>query len=263
MIVVQLFMANPLANFNYLIACPETGRALAVDPLDGPRVMEEVQARGWSLQGILNTHEHDDHTAGNTFLREATGAVVMAHRGARSHLDHLDREVGAGDVVRVGKTVELQVLDTPGHTFAHVCLRARGQGDALFAGDTLFNAGVGNCRGGGDPATLYETVSRQLRDLPAETVLWPGHAYAANNLRFCLDREPGNPKAKALLAEVEALTARGEFLQASFGLEREINPFFRLDVDEVVQGLKERFPDRDLASPKARFMALRELRDRW
>jgi len=34
MIVEQIWTANAYRNFNYLIACPETGEALAIDPLD-------------------------------------------------------------------------------------------------------------------------------------------------------------------------------------------------------------------------------------
>ena len=34
MIVRQIWVGNVYRNFNYLIACPETGEALAVDPLD-------------------------------------------------------------------------------------------------------------------------------------------------------------------------------------------------------------------------------------
>jgi hypothetical protein len=33
-IVKQIWTGNAYRNFNYLIACPETGEALAVDPLD-------------------------------------------------------------------------------------------------------------------------------------------------------------------------------------------------------------------------------------
>ena len=32
---------------------------------------------------------------------------------------------------------------------SHVCLLARGEINSLFCGDTLFNAGVGNCHNGG------------------------------------------------------------------------------------------------------------------
>src|SRR3546814_16763655 len=69
----------------------------------------------------------------------------------------------AGDVVKVGRTVELESLDTPGHTMSHVCLLSRGDQPALFCGDTLFNAGAGNCHNGGHPSELYQTRSEERR----------------------------------------------------------------------------------------------------
>ena len=59
----------------------------------------------------------------------------------------------------------------------------------LFAGDTMFNAGAGHCKGGGHPNALYDTFSGQLDKLPDETLIYPGHDYILNNLEFTLDRE--------------------------------------------------------------------------
>ncbi len=78
----------------------------------------------------------------------------------------MTRGLGAGDVVKVGRTVELEVLDTPGHTMCHVCLRSHTDQPALFCGDTLFDAGAGNCHNGGHPEALYETFSKQLFRCP-------------------------------------------------------------------------------------------------
>ena len=41
--------------------------------------------------------------------------------------------VGAGDVIKVGKTVELECMDTPGHTMCHICLRSHTDQPALFS----------------------------------------------------------------------------------------------------------------------------------
>ena len=112
----------------------------------------------------------------------------------------IDRGLRADDVVRVGKTVELECLDTPGHTMSHVCLLAHGDSPAIFSGDTLFNAGAGNCHNGGHPEELYQTFADQLARLPDETRVYPGHDYLANNLRFTLDREPDNVAAARTLA---------------------------------------------------------------
>ena len=70
---------------------------------------------------------------------------------------------------------------------------------ALFCGDTLFNAGAGNCHNGGHPAELYKTFDEQLARLPSSTLIYPGHDYVENNLRFTLDCEPDNKKAREML----------------------------------------------------------------
>ena len=64
MIVKQIWTANNYRNFNYLIACPETGEALAVDPLDHEKCLRAAADEGWNITQVLNTHEHRDHTGG-------------------------------------------------------------------------------------------------------------------------------------------------------------------------------------------------------
>ena len=189
-----------------LIACPETGEALAIDPLDHEKCLAAAKEQGWEITQVLNTHEHFDHTGGNAALIRATGAKLLAHANAKDKIPDVDVGLSAGDVVSVGKTVELESLDTPGHTMAHVCMLSKTDVPALFSGDTLFNAGAGNCHGGGHPQQLYETFAEQLSKLPDETLIYPGHDYISNNLEFTLDREPGNARAEQLLAEIRGQT---------------------------------------------------------
>ena len=113
MIVKQLYTENAYRNFNYLIACAETGEALAVDPLDHRRCLAAARAEGWEITQILNTHEHGDHTGGNAAVIAATGARLLAHRGAKDSIPGIDVGLAAGDVVKVGRSVELEALDTP------------------------------------------------------------------------------------------------------------------------------------------------------
>ena len=204
MIVEQIWTANAYRNFNYLIACPETGEALAVDPLDHRKCLAAAKARGLEITRILNTHEHGDHIGGNGPMVEATGAKILAHANAGSRIPNMDEGLGAGDVVKVGRTVELEALDTPGHTMSHICLLSHTDAPALFCGDTLFNAGAGNCHNGGHPHELYQTFVQQLSKLPDTTRIYPGHDYWENNLSFTLDREPDNAKAAELLQDVSA-----------------------------------------------------------
>ena len=263
MIVEQIWTGNAGRNFNYLIACGESGEARAIDPLDHEKCLALAAARGWRITQILNTHEHHDHTGGNAAVIAATGAKLLAHANARDSIAGLDRGLRAGDVIKVGRSVELEALDTPGHTMAHVCLLSHTDTPALFCGDTLFNAGAGNCHHGGHPAQLYDTFASQLAKLPDATLVYPGHDYIANNLNFTLDREPDNARAKTLLGTVKDQDLDAP-LVSTLALEKDINTFFRLRSPSLIARLREAFPDLP-AQPDAQtvFIKLRELRNSW
>ena len=263
MIVERLWPGNSYRNFHYLIACGETGEALAIDPLDWSLCLRTAQARGWTTTQILNTHEHHDHTGGNESLRAATGAKLLAHAGAASRIGGVDRGLARGDVIRVGRSAELECLDTPGHTLAHVCLFAHAPEPALFCGDTLFNAGAGNCHNGGSPDKLYDTFVEQLAKLPPATRIHPGHEYLGRNLAFTLDREPGNADAERLAADIASLDPAMAPV-TTLADEMRINTFFRLGNPRVIAGLREKFPDLpQQPDPRTVFTRLRELRNRW
>ncbi len=159
--------------------------------------------------------------------------------------------------------MELECLDTPGHTMTHVCLLSHTQVPALFCGDTLFNAGAGNCFNGGRPQALYDTFVTQLAKLADHTQVYPGHEYLARNLEFTLDREPGNQAAGELLE-----LARGHDPAAAtvttLGEEKRINTFLRLTNPQVIARLREKFPEvGEHPDPQTVFVKLRELRNRW
>lgn len=263
MLVERIWTGNAYRNFNYLIACPDTGEALAIDPLDHEKCLNAAKVRGWQITQVFNTHEHHDHIGGNAAVVAATGARLLAHDRSGPRIPGVDRGLKAGDVIKVGKRVELECMDTPGHTMCHICLRAHGDQPSLFSGDTLFNAGAGNCHNGGDPNALYDTFARQLTTLPDDTRLYPGHDYIENNLRFTLAREPDNAAAKAWLPKVEGQDPATSAV-TTLGDEKAFNTFFRLGSASVIEQLREDFPELP-PDPDARtvFVKLRELRNKW
>ncbi len=263
MIVERVWTGNAYRNFNYLIACPDSGEALAIDPLDHQKCLAAAKAKGWQITQVLNTHEHHDHTGGNEAMVAATGAKLLAHHRAAGRIAGVDRGLQAGDVVKVGKRVELECLDTPGHTMCHICLRSHGDQPTLFSGDTLFNAGAGNCHNGGDPNAMYSTFATQLSRLPPSTRLYPGHDYIENNLKFTLAREPDNSAAQALLQKVAGGDAATSPV-LTLADEYQVNTFFRLSSPSVIAKLRENFPDLpDEPDAKTVFIKLRELRNSW
>lgn len=263
MIVEQVWTGNDYRNFNYLIVCPENGEALAIDPLAHQMCLDICKKKGWEITQVLNTHEHFDHTGGNQGIVDATGARVLAHKNAKDSIPGMDRGLSAGDVIKVGRSVELLALDTPGHTMCHICLLSKTDAPGLFSGDTLFNAGAGNCHHGGHPEELYDTFVQQLAELDDSTRIYPGHDYLNNNLGFTLDREPDNAKASALLEQTKTQNP-AHALITTLAQEKEINTFFRLRSPTVIARIRQAFPDLpENPDAKTVFVKLRELRNNW
>jgi hydroxyacylglutathione hydrolase len=265
MLIERIWAQNEGRNYHYLVACPETGEALLIDPLNAPACLARARELKLNITQVFNTHEHRDHTGGNAEIVAATGAQVLAHAAAAERIGGVTRGMRGGDLVRVGRTVELTCLDTPGHTRAHLCLYAEArdsQPPALFSGDTLFNAGAGNCLHGGDPQLLYETFADKLARLPDSARIYPGHDYLLRNLAFTLDREPSNSAAKEMVRlcadQTGALTPTLTMAQ-----ERQVNVFLRPGSPEIVARLALKTESGATPTTKEVFLALRALRNRW
>ncbi len=99
--------------------------------------------------------------------------------------------------------------------------------------------------------------------MPDNTLIYPGHDYIVNNLRFTLSREPDNARARALLPDMEKQDTE-RALVTTLALEREINTFFRLSSPSVIAHLREAFPDLpEHPDERTVFLKLRELRNKW
>ncbi|MFI4955405.1 MAG: hydroxyacylglutathione hydrolase C-terminal domain-containing protein [Gammaproteobacteria bacterium] len=258
--IYSIYQDNSLRNYNYLLVCPDSREAAIIDPLEADRCLKLAQELQVNITTVINTHEHHDHIAGNTDVVNATGAKIIAHYHAP--IAHVDQKVHAGDKIVVGKSIQLTVLDTPGHTFTHICLLASGNTPALFCGDTLFNAGCGNTHSG-DVELLYTTFTEQLYKLADNTQVYPGHDYLENNLRFALSREPSNSVAAQWLDKAENHDPH-QPLVTTLAIEKQINPFFRLESLDMIEQLRKDVPSL-AAHPSDRevFIRLRELRNRW
>jgi hydroxyacylglutathione hydrolase len=171
MIVTQL-ETGYLDNFSYIVGCETTRKALVIDP--GPEVDHILaRAEGLTIDTIVNTHGHGDHTAGNAALKARTGARILIHQGDADRFPQADHFASTETSLQVGQ-ITFQILHTPGHTPGGICLYAQGN---LFTGDTLFVGDSGRTDlAGGHRPTLAASI-RRLMQLPDETVIWPGHDY--------------------------------------------------------------------------------------
>lgn len=256
-------LASTLSD-NWFYAIEDDGDLLLIDPIDAQVAIAHVRGRAPKRVRILNTHGHPDHIGGNDAVVEALGCEVIAsghpdiaNPPAQHHVKH-------GDTVTVG-TSDWNVLHAPGHTMGHIALHHPGH---LISGDVLFVGGVGNCRFGGDPDVLFETVSETIAALPADTLFYPGHDYALRNFEFCASVEPENTHVLSLIDRVKAHHGndprRAPYLH-TLGEERAYNPFMRTHDSGLQQTLKsslsKAWPSGTSDPSRAAFKALRAQRD--
>lgn len=253
MIQVKVFFAyNELRNFSYLLNEDSTGDAWVIDPYDPIPISNYIKENGLRLQGIVNTHQHFDHIRGNTLLHEAFKSPVKK-------LYHLDK-------IGLHSGWSLDTFDTPGHTPDHqvFLLKSNNKIHALFSGDTLFNSGVGNCSGGGNVDQLFDSTATLLKIIPDDALLYPGHDYRKKNLEFSQTVEPQNVDIREALRQVESLEAEN-WMPVSFAEEKKVNPFLRLNSDEIQHVLNKDLKHLDEKYQKERelFRKLRQRRDHW
>lgn len=257
--IQQIYTNNSLRNFNYIIEF-EDGSCTVIDPWDANQINEQLKKKGLEPKLIVNTHEHWDHIRGNQALVDLYQCEVWAHARGEGKIPGLTRLLQGGEIIKLSENCCIKVLDTPGHSQAHLCfvVSYKNKPCCLFSGDILFNAGVGNCHNGGNVADLYETIKNKIATLPDDVIVYPGHDYLKNNLEFTLNREPSNPFVKIWLDKYKQSDIHTKPLTTTIADERNINTFLRLNNKEIISNLPNQ-----VHCEKDVFINLRELRNSW
>ncbi len=243
------------SNYNYLVACEETGECVVIDPLDPVAVLEIIRKRDYRVKYVLNTHAHPDHIYGNNpIIKVFLSSKILIHQTALDYVSPRSEGVDEGDEIDFGRQ-KLQVIHTPGHCPEHISFI---MGDNIFLGDTVFVSGCGNVKFRGKVEDLYETFAFKLSSLPDSLRMFCGHDYAETNLKFTLDLLPQNKAAKKKLEEI----AEDRFPRSTLGEERKYNPFMRTDDPAILDSLRRRDPSLG-SDPMEVFVRLRELRNIW
>lgn len=211
-------------NYGYLIHDPASGQTAAIDTPEVAPINEALEARGWTLTHILNTHHHFDHAGGNLSLKERWHCTIVGARDDAARIPGIDVKIGEGETFAFGEH-KAQVFDVSGHTIGHIAYYFDGDG-LLFCGDALFAMGCGRLFEG-TPAQMWDSLQK-LRALPDDTIVYCAHEYTQANARFALSVEPANEALKERAREVDALRADGRpTVPSTIGIEKATNPFLR------------------------------------
>ncbi len=154
--------------------------AIVIDACLEPQVYLDLAAQyGWRIGMVLDTHIHGDHLSRSRQLAERGGTMLFLPDQQRVSFPFAP--IYDTDTLTMER-LSLTVLHTPGHTPESACYLLNNT--LLFTGDTLSLTGVGRPDLQADPREAQIKASRlyssfhKLLDLPAETLIFPGHTSA-------------------------------------------------------------------------------------
>ena len=173
----------------------KTKHGFVIDPgAQGKELLALIRENGWTIEKILLTHGHFDHTGAVDVLRNTLGVPVLAHRRSDEYLLDDRKNLSAffgssvtvedveylddGEEVRLHADphISLRVIYTPGHTTDSVVFYSE-KNSVAFVGDTIFKGSIGNDQyPGGNAVDLQRSIINKIFTLPDDTVLCSGHS---------------------------------------------------------------------------------------
>lgn len=173
----------------------ETKHGFIIDPgAQADELLEVIKENGWTIEKILLTHGHFDHTGAVDGIRKNLNIPVFAHRRSDEYLldarKNLSALCGPAIIVKGAKYLDdgdkisldgnldflLKVIYTPGHTTDSVVFYSE-KDHVAFVGDTIFKGSIGNYQyPGGNLEDIQRSIIDRIFTLPDETVLCSGHS---------------------------------------------------------------------------------------
>lgn len=172
-------------NYGYIAGCEKTKKAAVIDPSPDPQPCFEIARElGLTIEYVINTHTHFDHTGGNRFFKRNLKSQLVTHKN--SNVGKI--LVNDGDTLAVGE-ITLSFIHTPGHTVESMCILVEKE---LVTGDTLFVGKVGGTSTREQALVEFESL-KKLMALPPDTRVWPGHNYGVRPTSTIGEELESNP----------------------------------------------------------------------
>ena len=170
---IHRLVVGPVDNNVFVLRCRQTGDAVLLDAANEHEKLLDLCSR-LGVRNVLETHGHWDHIQAVPAVRDA-GYEVGVTAADSDMLPSYDFVLQDDSVIEVGR-LRLRTIATPGHTPGSMCFRLEGS-PVLFSGDTLFPGGPGATKfPGGDFDAIIRSIDERLfSDLPADTIVMPGH----------------------------------------------------------------------------------------
>ena len=184
----QQYYLECLSHASYMVGDTATGLAAVIDPQrDIDQYLADAAANGLRIVKVIETHFHADFLSGHLELAAATGASIVFGAAAKGRVEFEVETLTNGSHISLG-TVDLEILETPGHTPESISVVVRengptGEPHSVLTGDTLFIGDVGRPDLLASVGVTADQLARQLFDslhnklmlLPDDTKVFPAH----------------------------------------------------------------------------------------
>ena len=184
----QQYYLECLSHASYMVGDTTTGLAAVIDPQrDIDQYVADAATNGLRIVKVIETHFHADFLSGHLELAAATGASIVFGAAAAGRIEFAAETLSNGSHISLGE-VDLEILETPGHTPESISVVVRENGPtsqphSVLTGDTLFIGDVGRpdlLASVGVTADdlarqLFESLHNKLLLLPDDTMVYPAH----------------------------------------------------------------------------------------
>lgn len=196
MLKVERFVNELMSSNCYIIIDEALEHCICIDPAseNSSREIEYIDTNELTLDYIILTHEHTDHTWGvNALVKRYPKVEVICSEICRHNLNkefqayfllYYDDANYHYTVCKVDKTTEdlngtlmwqeneITFIPTPGHSMGSICILID---EMLFTGDSIMQAKPYINKRNGSKELFYESRKKVVEMFKPETTVYPGH----------------------------------------------------------------------------------------
>lgn len=193
---VERFINQLMTSNCYIVVDVASNHCLCVDPASekSEREIEFIHLNGLTLDYIILTHEHTDHTWGvNSLTKNFPDAKVICSAVCKDNLPkgsqayfryyynnrNYNYTVNRVDIIteEINNKLlwfghQIVFINTPGHSMGSICMDIDG---LLFTGDTIMQVKPFINKRNGSKELYYQSLKKLLELYPTETIIYPGH----------------------------------------------------------------------------------------
>lgn len=154
----------------YVIVNEKTMQAIIVDPgIITHQIIDNIEHSGYTLAGVLVTHNHGSHVHGLKVLRKIyTPQIYAADWEVAGEETYILKDEGTIEIAGLS----VNYMSVAGHTPDSMVYKI---GNVLFTGDVISAGRIGSSNNKFSERALINNIQQKILSQTEDTILMPGH----------------------------------------------------------------------------------------